>query len=44
MAIKEIDLGWKPKAALATISEARGCRVPDTQEQQEWILSYRALP
>jgi protein-tyrosine phosphatase len=37
-----IELGWKPKAALAAIAEARGYRVPDTPEQREWILNYRA--
>jgi protein-tyrosine phosphatase len=37
-----IELGWTPKAALAAIQSARGCTVPDTQEQQDWILTYRA--
>ena len=37
-------LGWTPKAALAAIQAARGCTVPDTQEQEEWILNYKALP
>ena len=36
-----IHLGWKPAAALAAIQEARGCQVPDMQEQEDWILSYR---
>jgi protein-tyrosine phosphatase len=35
-----IHLGWKPAAALAAIEKARGCPVPDTQEQKEWILHY----
>jgi protein-tyrosine phosphatase len=35
-----IHLGWKPSAALAAIEKARGCPVPDTQEQKEWILHY----
>ena len=35
-----IHLGWKPSVALAAIQEARGCPV-DTQEQEEWILSYK---
>jgi protein-tyrosine phosphatase len=39
-----IHLGWTPKAALAAIEEARGVPVPDTQEQQEWILRYKAVP
>jgi len=37
-----IHMGWKPKAALAAIQAARGCRVPDTAEQRRWILKYRA--
>ncbi len=39
-----IELGWKPKTALAAVAEARGCQVPDTREQREWILGYRAQP
>ena len=39
-----IHLGWAPKAALAAIQAARGCTVPDTQEQEDWILSYEAQP
>jgi protein-tyrosine phosphatase len=35
-----IHLGWKPREALAAIEEARGCQVPDTEEQLRWILSY----
>jgi protein-tyrosine phosphatase len=39
-----IQLGWTPKAALAAIGTARGLAVPDTQEQEEWILRYKAQP
>jgi predicted protein tyrosine phosphatase len=39
-----IHLGWKPAAALAAIATARGLAVPDTQEQQDWILSYKPQP
>jgi protein-tyrosine phosphatase len=39
-----IHLGWQPAAALDAIEEARGLAVPDTQEQRDWILGYRALP
>lgn len=35
-----IHLGWKPEAALTAIRKARGCAVPDTEEQQAWILKY----
>jgi protein-tyrosine phosphatase len=37
-----IQLGWTPKAALTAIQDARGCTVPDTQEQADWILNYKA--
>ena len=39
-----IELGWAPTAALAAIKSARGRPVPDTEEQQTWILGYRARP
>lgn len=39
-----IQLGWAPKQALAAIAAARGLAVPDTQEQEDWILRYRAQP
>jgi protein-tyrosine phosphatase len=39
-----IHLGWQPKAALEAIEAARGLAVPDTQEQEDWILSYSAEP
>ena len=37
-------LGWKPRAALAAVAAARLSPVPDTQEQQDWILRYEAQP
>jgi protein-tyrosine phosphatase len=37
-----IHLGWDAEAALAAVEAARGCPVPDTEQQQRWILSYRA--
>lgn len=39
-----IHLGWTPHAALTAIEAARGCTVPDTQEQEDWILRYKAKP
>lgn len=39
-----IHLGFKPAAALAAVELARGCAVPDTQEQERWILAYKATP
>jgi protein-tyrosine phosphatase len=39
-----IHLGWQPKAALEAIEAARGVAVPDTKEQEDWILSYTAQP
>jgi protein tyrosine phosphatase (PTP) superfamily phosphohydrolase (DUF442 family) len=37
-----IHLGIAPTDALAMITESRGCAVPDTEEQRQWILNYRA--
>jgi len=39
-----IHLGWTPKSALRAIEKARGCSVPDTREQEHWILHYKAQP
>lgn len=39
-----IHLGWAPNDALAAIQAARGCAVPDTQEQEDWIFRYKAKP
>ena len=39
-----IHLGWNTKEALRAIQAARGCEVPDTEEQLRWILNYKALP
>jgi protein-tyrosine phosphatase len=39
-----IHLGWTPKVALAAIAAARGFAVPDTREQEKWILSYKVQP
>jgi protein-tyrosine phosphatase len=37
-----IHVGWQPAAALAAVEAARGCPVPDTEEQEQWILNYKA--
>jgi protein-tyrosine phosphatase len=39
-----IELGCKPAAALAAVADARGCEVPNTRGQREWILRYRRQP
>ena len=39
-----IQLGISPEIALAAIESARGCPVPDTPEQERWILHYQSLP
>jgi hypothetical protein len=36
-----IQLGIRPADALSMIEEARGCSVPDTVEQLNWILSFK---
>jgi protein-tyrosine phosphatase len=37
-----IHLGWEPRKALEAIERARGMNVPDTPEQETWILRYKA--
>lgn len=39
-----IHRGLKPLDALAAVEAARGCRVPDTSDQLEWILRYETKP
>jgi len=39
-----IHLGWTPRKALAVIEAARGCPVPNTVQQEHWILKYRVRP
>jgi protein-tyrosine phosphatase len=39
-----IHLGWEPSAALNAVEAARGLAVPDTREQEAWILAYKAKP
>ncbi len=38
-----IHLGWTPRKALAVIEDARGCPVPNTSQQEQWILDYKAI-
>jgi protein-tyrosine phosphatase len=37
-----IQLGWEADTALSAIAKARGCPIPDTEEQRQWILRYEA--
>ncbi|MGB8260333.1 MAG: hypothetical protein WCE75_08275 [Terracidiphilus sp.] len=39
-----IQLGWEPKLALKAVAAARRLAVPDTKEQEDWILGYKPLP
>lgn len=34
-------LGWSSASALSLVEEARGCPVPDTAEQRNWILCFQ---
>jgi protein-tyrosine phosphatase len=34
--------GVTPEDAISRISQARGCVVPETAEQQEWLVGFRA--
>jgi protein-tyrosine phosphatase len=36
-----IHMGFPADTALAAIETARGCSVPDTPEQERWIMRYR---
>jgi protein-tyrosine phosphatase len=35
-----IKLGWPAQRALDEIEKARGCSVPDTEEQRDWIIEF----
>jgi len=35
-----IKLGWTAERALYEIEKARGCSVPDTEEQRDWIIDF----
>jgi len=39
-----IHLGWPARQAISVIEAARGCPVPNTLQQERWILQYKALP
>jgi protein-tyrosine phosphatase len=39
-----IHLGWDAQSALTAVAHARGVPVPDTPEQESWILAYEAHP
>ena len=38
-----ISAGEEPETAMAHISQARGCPVPDTPEQVDWVKGFAAL-
>jgi len=38
-----MQLGFTANSALESVGAARGCAVPDTREQERWILHYRPL-
>lgn len=33
-----VRLGWEADAAFEAVQSARGCSVPDTQEQRRWVI------
>jgi protein-tyrosine phosphatase len=37
-----VKYGWSADAAFDAIQRARGCTVPDTREQREWVESFAA--
>lgn len=38
-----VAAGEDPETALAHISQARGCPVPDTSEQSQWVKGFAAI-
>jgi protein-tyrosine phosphatase len=38
-----VSAGEGPETALAHISQARGCPIPDTPEQTNWVKGFAAL-
>lgn len=38
-----ITMGWSAADALDAIEITRGCSVPDTEEQREWIMAFGAV-
>ena len=38
-----VSAGEEPETALAHISQARGCSVPDTSEQSQWLRGFVAV-
>jgi protein-tyrosine phosphatase len=39
-----VSAGEDPEAALECISRARGCPVPDTLEQRDWVKAFASVP
>ncbi|MBV8115788.1 MAG: dual specificity protein phosphatase family protein [Silvibacterium sp.] len=39
-----IQVGIEPAEAIGLIEHARGCVVPDTPEQLQWILNFKPAP
>lgn len=37
-----IHLGWEASTALSAVAATRGCNVPDTEEQRQWVMAYKA--
>jgi protein-tyrosine phosphatase len=35
-----VSAGLQPDAAFARLQESRGCTVPETQEQREWVMQF----
>jgi protein-tyrosine phosphatase len=33
-----VRLGWEAKEAFDAVESARGCPIPDTPEQREWVI------
>jgi protein-tyrosine phosphatase len=33
-----VRLGWNPNTAFSAVEAARGCSIPDTPEQRQWVI------
>lgn len=38
-----VEMDWDADSAFSAIQKARGCPVPDTTEQREWVEKYAGL-
>jgi len=37
-----VQLGMEPEAAIVSVSQARGRRIPETEAQRQWVIDFAA--